>query len=43
MMLYRTNGEAFARDFAAAMVKMRAISPLAGTRGEIRLNCRRMN
>ncbi|CAL9761584.1 unnamed protein product [Musa acuminata subsp. burmannicoides] len=41
--LYSTNGEAFNRDFAAAMVKMGSISPLIGSAGEIRLNCRRAN
>ncbi|XP_064968742.1 peroxidase P7-like isoform X2 [Musa acuminata AAA Group] len=41
--LYSVNARAFARDFAAAMVKMGAISPLTGTNGEIRLNCRNVN
>ncbi|CAL9181693.1 unnamed protein product [Musa hybrid cultivar] len=41
--LYSINGEAFNRDFAAAMVKMGSISPLIGSAGEIRLNCRRAN
>ncbi|THU49961.1 hypothetical protein C4D60_Mb06t15080 [Musa balbisiana] len=41
--LYSVNARAFARDFAAAMVKMGAISPLTGTNGEIRLNCRKVN
>lgn len=37
---YSTNNRAFSRDFAAAMIKMGNISPLTGTAGEIRLNCR---
>ncbi|CAD5178254.1 unnamed protein product, partial [Musa acuminata subsp. malaccensis] len=41
--LYSVNAKAFARDFASAMVKMGAISPLTGTNGEIRLNCRNVN
>jgi peroxidase len=40
---YSTNGNAFARDFAAAMVKLSKISPLTGTKGEIRKNCRFVN
>ncbi|CAL9763138.1 unnamed protein product, partial [Musa acuminata subsp. burmannicoides] len=40
---YSVNNAAFSRDFAAAMVKMGAISPLTGNRGEIRLNCRKAN
>ncbi|CAA7408581.1 unnamed protein product [Spirodela intermedia] len=40
---YSANNGLFSRDFAAAMVKMSAISPLTGTNGEIRTNCRRVN
>ncbi|XP_042379224.1 peroxidase P7-like isoform X2 [Zingiber officinale] len=41
--LYGANGNAFDRDFAAAMVKMGGISPLTGGAGEIRINCRKSN
>lgn len=40
---YSTNGASFANDFARAMVKMAGLSPLTGTNGEIRTNCRRVN
>ncbi|VVA36630.1 PREDICTED: peroxidase [Prunus dulcis] len=40
---YSNNAAAFSRDFAAAMAKMSAISPLTGTNGEIRKNCRLVN
>ncbi|XP_054812694.1 peroxidase P7-like [Prosopis cineraria] len=40
---YSTNSALFFRDFASAMVKMSSITPLTGSQGEIRKNCRAVN
>ncbi|XP_062223636.1 peroxidase 70-like [Phragmites australis] len=40
---YSANPALFASDFAAAMIKMGNISPLTGTAGQIRANCRVVN
>ncbi|CAL9127836.1 unnamed protein product [Musa textilis] len=40
---YSEDMDAFFSDFATAMVNMGNISPLTGTDGEIRLNCRKTN
>ncbi|XP_019162809.1 PREDICTED: peroxidase P7-like isoform X1 [Ipomoea nil] len=40
---YISHPSKFANDFAEAMVKMSELSPLTGTNGEIRRDCRRMN
>jgi peroxidase len=40
---YSTSAGTFTSDFVNAMIKMGNISPLTGTNGEIRLNCRKPN
>ncbi|KAJ8771048.1 hypothetical protein K2173_023373 [Erythroxylum novogranatense] len=40
---YSNSESSFRNDFVAAMIKMGDISPLTGSRGEIRKNCRRVN
>ncbi|KAA8517684.1 hypothetical protein F0562_015158 [Nyssa sinensis] len=40
---YSSNRETFFKDFGRAMIKMGNISPLTGTSGEIRPNCRKTN
>ncbi|CAN0846741.1 Cationic peroxidase 1, partial [Linum grandiflorum] len=40
---YSTNGRSFWYDFANSMVKMGNIKPLTGNRGQIRVNCRKVN
>ncbi|PON71520.1 Plant peroxidase [Parasponia andersonii] len=40
---YAENNELFFEQFSKSMVKMGNISPLTGSRGEIRKNCRRIN
>ncbi|KAF8402529.1 hypothetical protein HHK36_010614 [Tetracentron sinense] len=41
--LYSTNLTAFFADFTSAIVKMGNLSPLTGTNGKIRTNCRKAN
>ncbi|KAG1338980.1 peroxidase 4 [Cocos nucifera] len=40
---YSTNPSKFSSDFVAAIIKMGDISPLTGSQGEIRKNCRKIN
>ncbi|KAL1558785.1 NAD(+) salvage pathway protein, variant 2 [Salvia divinorum] len=40
---YTNNPPAFFADFAMAMIKMGGLSPLTGTDGQIRTNCRKTN
>ncbi|KAL7229261.1 hypothetical protein ACSBR2_007879 [Camellia fascicularis] len=40
---YSNNPGTFNSDFVAAMIKMGDISPLTGSKGEIRKNCRKTN
>ncbi|XP_077210781.1 peroxidase 72-like [Tasmannia lanceolata] len=40
---YAENNELFVNQFAKSMIKMGNISPLTGSGGEIRKNCRRIN
>ncbi|XP_043705661.1 cationic peroxidase 1-like [Telopea speciosissima] len=40
---YSTNSATFFTDFGNAMVKMGNLSPLTGTSGQIRTNCRKVN
>ncbi|KAM7522000.1 hypothetical protein LguiA_011902 [Lonicera macranthoides] len=40
---YSKDSKKFESDFAAAMIKMGDISPLTGSNGEIRKNCRKPN
>lgn len=40
---YSSNPKAFSSDFASAMVKMSNLRPLTGSRGQVRINCRRTN
>ncbi|KAK8959533.1 Cationic peroxidase 1 [Platanthera guangdongensis] len=40
---YNSNPSKFLSDFAVAIVKMGDISPLTGTQGQVRLNCRKIN
>lgn len=40
---YIANSNTFFKDVANAMVKMGNLSPLTGTNGQIRTNCRKIN
>lgn len=41
--LYASDNSAFFDHFANSMLKMQMISPLSGSKGQIRKNCRRLN
>ncbi|CAL9151892.1 peroxidase 72-like [Musa acuminata AAA Group] len=41
--LYAAHNELFFQHFARSMVKMGNITPLTGNKGEIRMNCRKLN
>ncbi|CAI9774774.1 unnamed protein product [Fraxinus pennsylvanica] len=43
VMTYSTNFGAFSEDFASSMIKMGNIKPLTGKRGQIRLDCKKVN
>ena len=40
---YNEDQKKFFEDFAKSMIKMGDINPLTGNRGQIRVNCRRVN
>ncbi|XP_031504255.1 cationic peroxidase 1-like [Nymphaea colorata] len=40
---YSLSPSIFSTDFAAAMVKMASLSPLTGSNGQVRTNCRKVN
>ncbi|XP_042518348.1 cationic peroxidase 1-like [Macadamia integrifolia] len=40
---YSANSASFFKDFGKAMIKMGNISPLTGSKGQIRTNCRKVN
>lgn len=40
---YATDNSAFFKDFAKGMTKMSKIKPLTGSKGQIRINCRKVN
>ncbi|KAG8063446.1 hypothetical protein GUJ93_ZPchr0003g18413 [Zizania palustris] len=40
---YAANDDAFRRDFVEAMVRLSSLSPLTGSSGEVRVNCRKVN